>query len=332
MPPLDSENTGALSVDEAASLFSQPEKKETQEQPEAEQPEVETEQEATETEQPVEAEGEAAETEQEGQESEEDKPEAQPEVEAPHWWNAESKDRFKTLPPELQAVVLEQEKNREAAVTKAQQAAAEVRKKFEAETAQITQIATAINELLPRAQQTFASKWERVDWKAWADTDPEAAFKGRLQMEAEHTELQQLQAAKHVAEQKQYQKFVAEEEEKLKTAAPDLVHPEKGKVLRTEVGKFLIERGATEQELRNVDARILSMAYDAYRWNQAQAKAQAQARSQPQAAPKLQPKTVVKPTASASSRSPNQARMETLNRKRSLTVDEAVELTLLKGK
>ena len=318
----DMSGSEALTIDQASSLLNQPHEPEKKEEDQkAPEPEIEESADGV-------AEGEEAEQSQQEGEAEEaeqaEAVEASP-VEAPHWWPAEKKALFEKAPPEIQAVVLEQEKNREAAVTRAQQAAAEARKRAETEATQMSQFNAALNELLPRAKKVFSSRWDQVDWKTWAETDPEAAFKGRLQMEEEQRQLQQLDAAKQIAAAEQYKKFVSEEEEKLKTLAPDLCHPETGKTLRAELGKFLIERGARPEELPNVDARLLSLAYDAFRWQQAQAKAKAQIASKPKPAQAPQ-KTVVKPTASAPLRSPKQIKAEEALARlsRSGSIDDAV--------
>jgi len=259
------------------------------------------------------SEAETAEDDGDGEDAEED--EGEPEaaaVEAPHWWSADKKALFAKAPPEIQAAVAEQEKLREAAVTKAQQDAAEARKKAETDSSQMQQYVAALNEILPKAQQTFASKWDRIDWKAWADTDPEAAMRGRIQMEEEGKELQRLNVAKQFADQQQRATFVAQEEEKLKTLAPELAHPETGKALRTEVGKFLMEKGATPDELANIDARILSIAYDAYRYRHAQAKAQAQAKAKPAAQQRKQKTPVITPSSAPPLRSHKQATIDKL--------------------
>ena len=319
-------DSGALSIDQATSLLGTPPKKE------AEAPEVEVEV-APEVE--TDSEVEPTETEENGSEVEEpgaaEVVEAEPAVTAvtaPTWWNAEAKAKFAALPPELQAVVMDQEGKREQVTQRAKQEAAEARKKAEAEANAITPLKQALDQLLPRANQIFSSRWANVDWAAWADTDPQAAFKGRAQFEAEQAELGRLHQAHQIAHAEDRKKFVETEEAKLKEIAPELSDPEKGPARRQAIGKFMLERGATPDELMNVDARLLSLADDALKYRELKAE-MAKAVKQ-SAAPKLPANPTVRPTAAAPSRSPN-ARLDTLNRKRTLSIDEAVELQTLRG-
>ena len=82
-----------------------------------------------------------------------------------------------------------------------------------------------------------------------------------------------------------------------------------------------------------MDAFSVSVLNDALKWREANADAKAKI-GLPRTAPKpaVPPKPSVKPTASPSRHgSPQSARIQTLQRKPNLTVDEAVELMDLQG-
>jgi len=154
-------------------------------------------------------------------------------------------------------------------------------------------------------------------------------MKLRTQMEAEQQQVQQLMAAKQQADDYQYNKFVEAEQAKLPEYAPDLADPKEGANRRIELANWLVKTGVNPQVLKNLSALETSLAYDAMRWRNAQAKAKTLA-SQPKQ-PAAQPvRQSVKPTATQGPRNPQSARLQELNRKKSLTTDEAVELLNLR--
>lgn len=270
--------------------------------------------------------GENAETEDGDAEAEEAE---QPAIEPPRFWDAEAKKRFNELPRDLQELVLSKETERDKATAKSLEETALSRKAADGEASRIAQLNGVLDKLLPQAMETFKSRWENVDWNAVVDQyGADQALKLRNDFERERGVVQQLQAAKNDAEQVQYQKFVETEAAKLPELAPDLVDPKLGSQRKAELGKFLIDSGAPAASLRNISALETSIAYDAMRWRQAQAKAKEQSSApRTQAKPAVAPKPSVKSTAApARAGSPQSARIQALQRKSQLTVDEAVEL------
>jgi len=254
----------------------------------------------------------------------------QPAIDPPQFWDAEAKKRFGELPRDVQEVILKNEQTRNAATSKAIQEQAEKRKAAEAIEQRLGQYTQALDRLIPQATQTFKNRWEGVDWNATIDQHgAEQAMKLRAQMEAEQQQVQQLMAAKQQADDYQYNKFVEAEQAKLPEYAPDLADPKEGANRRLELANWLVKTGVNPQVLKNLSALETSLAYDAMRWRNAQAKAKTLA-SQPKQ-PAAQPvRQSVKPTATQGPRNPQSARLQELNRKKSLTTDEAVELLNLR--
>lgn len=300
---------GPLSVEQAVGLLEAPETVE----PEAEAEPIEGDPEPEITDEPEEAgEGE--------DEAEQPEPET-PAVEPPHFWDAEAKAKFAELPPELQGVVLEQEKGREAAKAKAVQEAAESRKRADAELSGIAQLSDGLAKFLPEAVKTFQDRWANVDWAAWAEADPDAAIKGRFQFENEQRQLGQVHAAKQEAERITQTKFLAEENEKLKTLAPALTDPAKGQALRGKVAQYLVDQGADPKGLETLPAAAVAVAYKAYLYDQAQAGL----KTKPTAA--VAPRAPVKPAASQTVRTPQREAEAVKNRfAQTGSVDDAVAM------
>jgi hypothetical protein len=110
---------------------------------------------------------------------------AQPAVQPPQYWSKEAKAEFAKLPPELQAVVAEQEAGGERARSQAKQAAAEARKAAEREAGAYRESASRLGELIPQLERELAGKWDGVNPEVWAEafrTDPTTAASARRNM------------------------------------------------------------------------------------------------------------------------------------------------------
>jgi hypothetical protein len=237
-----------------------------------------------------------------------------PAIEPPRFWDAEAKKRFGELPPDLQELVLAKETERDKATAKSIEEAALKRKAAEGEASRIAQLNGVLDKLLPQAIETFKSRWQGVDWNAVVDQyGAEQALKLRNDFEREQGVVQQLQAAKDEAEQVQFSRFVEAETAKLPEMVPDLVDPKLGPERRAALGKFLIETGIPAENLKRISALETSIAYDAMRWRQAQAKAKVQAATPSTPAKTATPaRPSVKPTAAANRGSPQIARIKAL--------------------
>lgn len=282
------------------------------------------------------AEGEGAETPEVEQTEDAQEPEKLS-LEPPKWWSTEAKNRFRELTPELQAVVFEQEEVRERVVAKTKQDSAEARKTADAEREQLKQRISKLDAALPQAVQTYQSRWSDIDWPSLAQQiDPAEYNRLRATFEQETRLLQTLAQESERAKSESLQQFDKEQSEKLKAVVPDLVDEKFGPQRRQELGKFLRDSLGDEfdpAQMRTVTARQLAIAYDAKRWRDAQAKAKEQA-ANPNPVPKPAapaPRPTVRGTA-APARASQNSRLEQLNRKPKLSIDEAVErMGLMQG-
>lgn len=320
--------SGPLSVDAAIASLLPPEPVE-QETPEAP---VEAAGEVTEPEgeasSPEEAEGEA-ETPPEAEETEAEAEAVEP-VDPPKYWSKDAKEAFAKLPADLQAVVLAQEGPREEAAAKAKAEAAAKIQAADAEVSKVAQLAEKLGEFLPQAIETFATRWgSDPDWVAYAqEHGAEAMTLAKAQHEAELKSLQKLSEAKQEADEQAHRAFVKAEFEKLAVVAPDLVDPEKGAERRQQTTKYLIEAGVDRDSLKNISAAEMSIAYDAMRWRQAQARLKAGPTPKPVPAAKPAP---ARPAAAQSQTPTQRSAQQIANRfAQTKSFDDAVALLLAK--
>lgn len=212
-----------------------------------------------------------------GGDAEDDDPDADPAIVAPASWSAEAKARFKELPPDLQAVVLERASDQDRTFHQRMTDAAEQRKAAEAErTAAATERAeyarslATVRQLLEQQAPAAA-----IDWDKLAAEDPgeyirmvQAETKRQSQLQAVQAEQQKLRD-KHQAEmQAANARAVAEQAEKLLAAVPEWRDPKKAAAEKTALRAFLVEAGYSEDELAlAADHRAIvlarkAMAYD----------------------------------------------------------------------
>jgi len=182
----------------------------------------------------------------------------------PKYWSKDAKARFAELDPDLQAVVLSQEGPREAAAARA---------KAEADGAR--RLAADLADLLPEAAQRFHAQWGgEPDWAAIAQAHGVEAMAGaRAQYEGEKTRLAHAAQLSQVAQRLNHHAYVAAEFERLKSLDPELAHPETGSERRTEVTRYLHDKGLDADSLFQISALEMSLARKAMLWDQAQAKA-----------------------------------------------------------
>lgn len=257
----------------------------------------------------------------EGEEAEVEEP-ALPAIDPPPFWDADAKAAFASLTPEQQTIVSAQASKQATEASQAIQKAAERAKAAETQAARVSDLATGLNAFLPKALETFKDRWEGIDWPAWAEQDPGAALKGKMQFEAEQAEVQRLSDAKEQAERLAAEQFVTTEFAKLPEVAPDLVDPKEGAARRTALAAFLVQHGVSHEQLPNISAVEMSLAYDAMRYRQLKA-----------APPKVAPKslaTAARPPArpGAAAASPNRNNTAANRFAQTRSVDDAVALLL----
>lgn len=348
-----SPDEGALSIDQAAGLLSAapvedtpaPEEAPAGEPEAVEEPAAEEAAETTESE----AEPTAEDTpdpdadpviaEAEDPESESD---PQPVIAAPKSWDASERALFAQLPAPAQEVILKRETERDRAVSKAQQEAGEARKSVETELSSLAQYKTVFDQVVTNAKQVFAGKWDRVDWVAWAEQDPEAYTVGWARFNAEQQELNNAVLAQQEAEKlhkeagkTEFQNYVRSEFAKLPDVAPDLADLKDGKARRIKVAQFLLDQGAhTTEDIERISAVEMSLAYDAMRFREGKAALRSATVKPAAPAPKPAPPRAAAPTAAAQAAPPRQRQVEIAraNLNKTGSIDDAVALLLARGK
>jgi len=240
--------------------------------------------------------------------------------EPPQFWDAEAKARFRELSPEHQRLVLTQAEKGVQASAKAIQEAAERAKSAEAQAQGVTALATELSEFLPQAVSTFRSRWDGLDWLQLSQTDPGEYVRLKAMHDAEHGDLQRLNAAKQTAHHEVHAAFVRTETAALATHAPDLADPVQGAVRRRNLGAWLKDQGASDEDLSGLSALAAGIAYDAMRYRRAKAGLAPQPKSKPA------PARVVPPTAPAAI--PQRREVDAATRRLSQTgrVEDAIAL------
>lgn len=269
-----------------------------------------------------------------GDEGTEGEEEAEPvaAMDPPAWWKAEAKAKFAELPPELQAVVHEQETVRERVVSEAKAQAAETVRAAQKEMEGVQTLAQQLNDFLPQALETFKSRWgEAPDWAAVArEQGAEEAFILKSEWEAQRLQLEQVKAAAVQAETQAFQAFVQSEFTKLAEIAPELADPVKGPQARETVTKFLINEGIAPENIRNITAAEMRIANEARLYRELMAKSKTLATTaKPIAAPA---KSALKPAAAQASATPQRLAQQAQNRfAQTRTVEDAIALLASRG-
>lgn len=327
--------SGALSVEQAIAALAPEPVEQAAEAPveAAEEPEENTE---GETSAPEEAED-GAETPAEDAEAEAE-PEAVAPAEPPKYWSQDAKAKFAELPPELQAVVLQQEGPREEAAAKVKAEAAEKSQRAEAEMAKVAQLAELIAPRVEQWTKTFQSRWgdTEPDWQATLEhlisTQGEAVAPAELMRlqtayQAERKQLAEAHQAAAAAQHEAREAQVKSEFAKLAEIAPELADPKEGPAKRTEVAQYLVTAGVSPEAVQNISATEMVLARKAMLWDQAQAQLKAAPKPKP-AAPAVKSASV-RPAA-AVAQSPTQRTAQSVqnafNSKPS--IDNAVALLL----
>ena len=216
---------------------------------------------------------------------EQPEPEA-PAIEAPHFWSAEAKARFGELPPDLQLVVLENEKAGSKALTLKLEEAAAIRKEATARAKELSALNARIADAAIKAERAMTDRWAGMTPEAWlrlAHDDPAKYTKYKAQFDAEQTIVQQAQFAKEDAERVARSQWRDEQVEALKTACPPLVDPVQGTANLGKLSDYLVSQGVAEQDLPSVGALEMTVAWKAMQFDELQ-KLKPTLKSQPKAA------------------------------------------------
>lgn len=287
------------------------------------------------------------------EEREPDEPEAEagPAVEPPPFWKPEHKEVFAKLPAEAQEAIKAYDQQREATVRGSMLQAAEARKSFDAQAAELAKLAPQVAAVADEAQAMFERPvegltdsqgnaikpmpWSQIDFDAWHKQDPLAASVAWTRFQSETATLARIKAASQVS-QKQAQDqafgaYIADQTQALQVLNPDLAS-DPGK--RAAIGKHLIERGYTPDVLRGIGALDLDVAYDAMRWRELQARAKTAPRAgaQPPRTAQAQSRTVRPSAAVPAVPSQKRAATEAANRfAQTGNIDDAVAALNARG-
>lgn len=186
----------------------------------------------------------------------------------------------------------------QAYIQKGMQEAAEVRKEAE-----------ALYNTLQNERQQFFATLERVQQQGiitppqapdlrLLDSDPIGYMqeKAKYDVMVQEYQAQQRQLSEQSERQRALQAQamqvqLQEQAERLKQAIPDFAHPEKAGKLKKDLVQFASQYGLSAEEVAStVDARLVQVLYDAYRYNQLRA-------GKDQAKRKPEPPRNVKPVA-----------------------------------
>lgn len=250
-------------------------------------------------------------------------------VEAPQFWAKEAKEHFATLDPDTQRFLVEQDKAAQKSINAKFEEAATARKTAEAKAEALTAISSKIEEAATIAAETFKGRWDGMTDQLWLQLSresPQEYIQLRAQYDAEQSALQQANAAKEAAARVERQNWLATQAEELKTFAPDLIDPVKGKARFEETISYLRERGAREQDLSDVSAAVMALAYDSMQLAKLR-------KSTPKPTPKPVPRPGLAPAASAAAVPPQQRELQALQNRFNQTSDrgDAVKLLMAKG-
>lgn len=187
-------------------------------------------------------------------------PEALPPIERPRSWTKDVDDDWKALPRTVQEKIASREQEREIAIRRSQNEAAEIRKGIEAERTKAEQLRQQYEANLPALMQTlqdaqqsaFADVRTVDDVTKLANEDP---FR-YLQWQAHQTKLQAVNAEverakgqKSQAEQAEWTKHVQKENELAIEYIPELADKVKGPALTQRAADRLSELGFKQEEL-----------------------------------------------------------------------------------
>ena len=307
---------GALTVDQAVGLLGHaPEPERKDETPSGDQPETTDD---------------GAETPAVEEPAEEQEP-ATPEVQAPQYWSKEAKERFAELPPELQAVVMAEEKGRESASGKAKQEAAEARKAAEHQAGVLRAQAARLNELVPQLEATLTGKWDGATPEAWAGlarSDPDKYVTLKADFDADMAKLSAAREAKAQSDGEAQTSYLREQTERLQAMNPELAKaiydPKAGGAQRERLASYLttIKADPAEFNALTSSALGLTLVQKAMLYDQGKAKL-----AEPK--PPAPPARTVRPSGAPAGTSQQRSTQTAANRfAQTKSIDAAVDLLL----
>lgn len=244
-----------------------------------------------------------------------------PPIEPPAFWDAEAKERFKALGPDLQKVIAEKERERESVFGKTQREAAEARKVAESERTAIQnerqQLAKRLTSQIDHLESMdpVLAEGRKTDWAKASLEDPIAAQQKWFAWQQREMHVAQLSRERDAARQRIEQDAVRKAEEVLATKLDFWGDSEKRKTFQSELRSHLQSEGYAPEEISGIsDPRAVLTARKAMLYDQLMAQQTAIADKKKSAPP---PKTVLKTQAPSDDKSDKTA--AALKRAKSLT-------------
>lgn len=279
------------------------------------------------------------------QATEEADPAELPPIEPPRSWTKEEKEEFATYPREAQEKIARREQDRETALRRSQNEAAEKLKGLTAKEQQAEQARQQYEAALPALLQQLSDQMqgEFEDIKTLADVQKLAAndpFRfaqyqaKQMQIAAIQKEAEQARERQQQEYRQKWSEFSSSEDQKFSEKVPEMSDPAKAKQIATAAVSVLRDHGFTDQELAKLwngessislrDHRVQLLIRDAVKLREAQKTAFKPA--QKPVPPVQKPGNAIK--------SPNralEAQISALEAKPSLSLKEATQLMTLKG-
>tara|TARA_R110002012_G_scaffold148639_4_gene307553 strand:+ start:579 stop:1583 length:1005 start_codon:yes stop_codon:yes gene_type:complete len=251
---------------------------ETAETTETAQDDVTQDTEAGEEQQELEATPEANNTEEEplevNQDGEQENEAVQPSIEAPQFWQADSKAAWANVPDDVKPIIQAEIKRAEANMTKVQMEAANKIREAESKAGVPDDVMAKIQTTLGKVNNDFEAKWGQAtaaDWAALAAADPAQYTQLQAEMNADKAALDEIQTLEREQTLKAQSEFLQKEMEVAKEVFPELLDPIKGPPIQKKLNEFLTGLGYDNNQIRMASANELSMAHKAILWDESQA-------------------------------------------------------------
>lgn len=208
--------------------------------------------------------------------------------------SAEQQAAFKSLPPEIQAKILEFDGTRNAETAKKQAEYDTKLRATEKTQAELTELRTAHLQALQR----WVNYGQRLrPPSAQLAQENPAQYVAELaryneevsKVQAARAELGNVQRQQQAEAEAQFNKYVAEEGEKLRALIPDIAHETKGPKIAADIKAYALKEGINNDQLARASAKELHVLYKSMLYERAQdvaAKAALKAKAEPPKAAK----------------------------------------------
>jgi hypothetical protein len=278
------------------------------------------------------------------EEPEEAEPAEVPPIDPPRSWTQAEKERFQSLPRETQEYLSHREQERETALRRSQNEIAEQRKAIEAEREAAAKVRQQYEAQLPNLLRELESVNQAqfgdirtMDDVVQLQTEDPFRFQAwqvhQMRLQTAKQEADKAEGQKAQEKQTKRQAYEAEQNRRLVELVPEMADPKKANDLRTRAVAMLTDDlGFSNDELSGLmqddtgfkilsDARWQKLIADGLKYRDIQKAPKAVAK------PDLPP--VQRPGTSKPAGSVVSERLQALNNKPELTVNEATELYML---